>query len=268
MAEQRVQVSRKGKVVHVELHRPDKLNALDGAMFEALLAAGEALAADPGGARTVVLSGSGRAFCAGLDFAAFMQMAQESQHRPNLLERREGKLGNLAQRVALVWQEVPVPVIAAIHGVAFGGGLQIALGADLRIAAPDARLSIMEIRWGLIPDMSGTQTLRHLLRLDVAKELTFTGRIVSGEEACALGLVTRCAADPLKHAFELAEEIAQKSPDAVRAAKQLWNRAVQVDTATGLRLEEETQLRLIGSANQMEAVRANLEKRTPEFSDP
>lgn len=263
----RVVISRQGRVAHAQLNRPEKLNALDLPMFEALLAAGEQLARDRT-VRAVVLSGAGRAFCAGLDFGSFAGMAQSSGGGASLLRRQDGKAGNLAQRVALVWQEVPVPVIAAVHGVAFGGGLQIALGADIRIAAPDARLSIMEIKWGLIPDMSGTQTLRHLVRLDVAKELTFTGRIVSGEEAAQLGLVTRVAADPLAAALELACEIAEKSPDAIRAGKRLWNQAVRVDLESGLRLEEETQLQLIGSPNQLEAVRANFEKRDAEFVDP
>jgi enoyl-CoA hydratase/carnithine racemase len=263
----RVQITKRGRVAHVELNRPEKLNALDMPMFEALLRAGEWILSESG-VRAVVLSGAGRAFCAGLDFGSFLQMGQASTGRPRLLDRVPGKPGNLAQRVAWIWQEVPVPVIAAVHGVAFGGGLQIALGADIRVAAPDARLSIMEIRWGLIPDMSGTQTLRRLLRLDVAKELTFTGRIVSGEEAAQLGLVTRCAADPLGAAFALAEEIAEKSPHAVRSAKKLWNRAVEVGLAEGLELEEQMQLQLIGSPNQLEAVRANLEKRSPEFVDP
>lgn len=263
----RVVVAREGKVAQVQLNRPEKLNALDLPMFEALLSAGEQLVHDRT-VRAVVLCGAGRGFCAGLDFGSFTAMAQRARGGSSLLRRQEGRAGNLAQRVALVWQEVPVPVIAAVHGVAFGGGLQIALGADLRIAAPDARLSIMEVKWGLVPDMSGTQTLRHLVRLDILKELTFTGRIVSGEEAAQLGLVTRCADDPLAVAQQLAREIAEKSPEAVRAAKRLWNQAVRVDLETGLRVEEETQLRLIGSRNQIEAVLANLEKRMPEFEDP
>jgi enoyl-CoA hydratase/carnithine racemase len=163
---------------------------------------------------------------------------------------------------------VPVPVIAAIHGVAFGGGLQIALGADIRYATPDAQLSIMEIRWGLVPDMSGTQTLRHLVRLDVAKELTFTGRIVSGTEAEQLGLVTRVAAAPRDAALATARDIAVRSPDAIRSAKQLLNAADLVSLEEGLRLEEKLQRALLGSPNQMEAVMANVEKRPPAFRDP
>jgi enoyl-CoA hydratase/carnithine racemase len=161
-----------------------------------------------------------------------------------------------------------VPVIAAVHGVAFGGGLQIALAADIRIVHPTAQLSVMEIKWGLIPDMTGTQTLRHLVRLDVAKELTFTGRIVSGSEAVALGLATRTADDPQAEALALAREIAAKSPDAIRAGKRLLNESTVVDRAAGLALEERLQRTLLGSANQIEAVQANMAKRAPRFTDP
>lgn len=253
-------------VAIVTLNRPDKLNALDLDMFRAIGNAAQALGSQKS-LRAVILRGAGRAFCAGLDFASFAAMAGGSGGQ-ELLERREGRLGNLAQHVAWVWQELPVPVIAAVHGVAFGGGLQIALGADLRIVAPDAQLSIMEIKWGLIPDMSGSQTLRRLVRLDVAKELTFTGRIVRGEEAVQLGLATRCAADPFAEALALAREIAGRSPDAIRAAKRLWNEATQLSVADGLALEQQLQLSLIGKPNQIEAVQANFQKRPPRFADP
>ena len=171
------------------------------------------------------------------------------------------------QRPALVWKQLPVPVIAAIHGVAFGGGCQIALGADIRIARGDARLSIMEIKWGLVPDMSITQTLRDLVPLDVAKELMFTGRIVSGAEAAALGLVTRTAEDPLAEAMTLAKEIASRSPDAVRAGKRLLEQSWRADPATGLGLEVKLQGDLMGTPNQVEAVNANFENRAPAFKD-
>ncbi|MCX8071440.1 MAG: crotonase/enoyl-CoA hydratase family protein [Candidatus Binatia bacterium] len=263
--EERVQTEIEGGVAVVTLNRPEKLNALDLPMFEALTRSAAALADQPQ-IRAVVLRGAGRAFCAGLDVASFAAMAGGGG--ANLLTREQGKVGNFAQRVAWVWQEIPVPVIAAVHGVAFGGGLQIALGADLRIVAPDCQLSIMEIKWGLIPDMAGTQTLRRLVRLDIAKELTFTGRIVSGEEAVQLGLATRTASDPFEASLTLAREIAARSPDAVRAAKRLWNEATMGTVSEGLALEERLQLSLIGRANQIEAVQANLEKRAPRFQDP
>ena len=270
MSDRVVVTSLPGGVADVRLNRADKMNALDIPMFEALVATGVALAADSS-LRAVVLSGEGRAFSAGLDFTSFQSMAggARSGGAPSLLARGDAASpANFAQRAAWVWTELPVPVIAAVHGVAYGGGLQIALGADLRIVAPDAKLSVMEIKWGLVPDMSGTQTLRRLVRLDVAKELTFSGRIVSGSEAVELGLATRVAADPRAAALELAAEIASKSPDAIRAAKRLLDASGVVPVAEGLRLEESLQLGLIGRPNQIESVRANLEKRAPRFQDP
>ena len=255
-------------VADVRLNRPEKLNALDPAMFEALVNTGRELATEPS-LRAVVLSGEGRGFCAGLDFASFMGMGGlHGGGGVRLAERETGAAVNFAQRAAWVWAELPVPVIAAVHGAAFGGGLQIALAADLRLVAPDARLSVMEIRWGLIPDMSGTQTLRHLVRLDVAKELTFTGRIIDGREAAALGLVTRVAEDPRAAALAMAREIAGKSPDAIRAGKRLLNQAPLSTVGDGLALEARLQRGLLGSANQVEAVTANLQKRPPTFGDP
>jgi enoyl-CoA hydratase/carnithine racemase len=258
----RVTVSLARGIADVRLNRPDKMNALDGAMFEALVEAGRGLARERG-LRAVVLSGEGRAFCAGLDVASFLGGGGRS-----LFERGAESPANFAQRAAWIWHELPVPVIAAVHGVAFGGGLQIALAADIRFVAPDARLSVMEIKWGLIPDMSGSQTLRRLVRLDVAKELTFSGRIVSGTEATALGLATHLSDTPREAALELAREIAAKSPSAIRAGKQLLDAAGLVDVETGLRLEEQLQSALLGKPDQIEAVRANVEKREPRFSDP
>lgn len=209
-----------------------------------------------------MLAGEGAAFCAGLDFQSFMT----TPNAPQILLEREG-VANLAQEVGWVWRELPVPVIAAIHGPCFGGGLQIALGADIRLAHPEARLSVMEIRWGLIPDMGITQTLLPLVRPDVARELTYTGRRVSGTEALALGLVTRVVDDPQAEAKALADTIATKSPHAIRAAKALFERAPALGVAEGLALETELQLPLLGSKNQLEAVQANMQKRAPVFDD-
>jgi enoyl-CoA hydratase/carnithine racemase len=259
-------------VADVRLNRADKMNALDQEMFEALVEAGDSLSAERG-VRAVVLSGEGRAFCAGLDFASFAATAGArpaggaEKPRRELFDRSGKSPANHAQRAAWVWKEVPVPVIAAIHGVAYGGGLQIALGADIRLVAPDARLSVRELHWGLIPDMSGTQTLRRLVRSDVARELTYTARIVDGAEAVALGLATRVSTQPREDALAMAREIAAHSPDAVRAAKQLLEGAEQGDVASGLALEERIQRSLMGKPNQVEAVRANLEKRAPKFRD-
>lgn len=263
----RVTVSTHAGVADVRLNRADKLNALDFAMFQALIETGKSLAANRS-LRAVVLSGEGRAFCAGLDFSIFRILANRDWKGPSPFDRSDESPANFAQRAAWIWSELPVPVIAAIHGVAFGGGIQIALAADIRLVAPDARLSVMEIKWGLIPDMSGTQTLRRLVRLDVAKELTLTGRIVSGTEAVQLGLATRTSDAPREAALELAREMAGKSPDAIRAGKQLLDAAGRVSLEEGLMLEEKLQRSLIGRPNQIEAVQANLQKRASEFRDP
>ncbi len=233
-------------------------------MFKGIVDAGETILNDSS-VRAVVLSGEGRAFCAGLDFQSFAAMQDTERSSVNLFGKPEGTPANFAQYPGYIWKHVQVPVIAAVHGVAFGGGLQIALGADIRLAAPDARFSVMEIKWGLVPDMSLTQTIRDLVRLDVAKELTFTGRIVEAEEAARLGLVTRVCADPLAEAETLAKVIASKSPHAIAADKKLLEETWRSSAAEGLKLEESLQRELIGSPNQIEAVMSNLEKRTPTY---
>ena len=239
-------------------------------MFTAIIEAGESLALAKD-VRAVVLSGNGKGFCAGLDMASFAAMADqdtgEERDPTQTLLSRDNRPENFAQRPAMVWKQLPMPVIAALHGVVFGGGAQVALGADIRIAAPDLQMSIMEIKWGLVPDMSITQTLRDLVPLDVAKELTFTGKIFDGQQAAALGLVTRVADDPYAEAMQLARDIADKSPDAIRAAKTLFEEAWHADSRTGLELEASLQGGLIGSSNQLEAVAANFEKRAPAFDD-
>jgi enoyl-CoA hydratase/carnithine racemase len=267
MSDRRVTVEISGHVADVRMNRADKLNALDYEMFTSLIATGRELAREKS-VRCVVLSGEGRAFCAGLDFQSFMAMAASENGGPNLLHRDGSSAANEAQLAAWVWKEMPVPVIAAVHGVCYGGGLQIAAGADLRIVHPDAKLSVREMYWGLIPDMSGTRTLRHLLRQDVLKELTYTARIVSGTEAVALGLCTRAAEDPLAAARELAAQIAGSSPSAMRSAKRLIDDAYNItDEEEGLKLEEKMQRALLGSPNQIEAVQSNMMKRAAEFID-
>ena len=256
-------------IAEVTFNRGDKHNSLSLEMFEAIAAAVERIHHEPG-VRVVVLSGQGPSFCAGLDLGLMRQMiagdADAERVAATLMRRDEGP-DNLAQRVAYGWKSAPVPVIAAIRGAAYGGGLQIALGCDLRIAAPDARFSIMEARYGLVPDMSITATLPDLLPRDVALELTLTSRVLDAAEAHALGLVTRLAEDPLASARELAATIAARSPDAVRATKRLFNEAWRADAARGLRLEEALQVPLIGAPNQLEAVAAALEQRPPRFRD-
>ena len=262
----RITVSAEG-VAEVAMVRADKMNAIDAAMFQALVDAIAELRADRH-VRVVVLHGEGRAFCAGLDMSRFREMGagQIGGTLGHILERTHGP-ANAPQQVAWGWRELPVPVIAAVHGVAFGGGLQIALGADIRIVHPDTQLAVMEVKWGLVPDMAGCVLMTELVRPDVVRELTFTGRVVSGTEALAIGLATRVSATPLDDARALAAEIAGRSPDAIRAGKRLLNGASPVNAAAVLMAESHEQQRLIGSANQREAALAGLEKRAPRFVD-
>ena len=269
----RVTITVDGGVAQLRLNRPDKMNALDSAMFQALLDAAERLRRNRS-VRAVVVAGEGKAFCAGLDMQSFQRMQQgESVNAEagfpfdrGLMQRTFGN-ANAFQQVAMMWRDIPVPVIAAVHGVAFGGGLQIALGADIRYIAADARMSVMEMKWGLVPDMGGILLMRELARHDVVRELTFSGRQITGEEAVRIGFATRLEADPLAAATALAHQIAQQSPDAVRAAKRLLNLSLHADPATVLQAESYEQERLVGSASQVEAVMANMEKRLPKFTD-
>jgi len=266
--EDRLSVKIEGGIADVRLARAEKLNAFDDAMFAALVAMGERLKEEKN-VRAVVLSGEGRAFSAGLDMDNFAKMASG--------ERRGGKGiidgvrtaggANRAQQAVMVWREVPVPVIAAVHGVAFGAGFQLALGADLRFVAPSAKLAVMEMKWGLVPDMGGMVLLRSLVRDDIARELTYTARTFDGEEALRLGLATRVCADPRAEALQFAAEIAGKNPCAIRAAKRLLNLVADADQKTILQAEAEEQMALIGSPNQIEAVAANMQKRAANFAD-
>jgi enoyl-CoA hydratase/carnithine racemase len=266
----------------VRLTRADKRNALDGAMFLAIAAAGERLKIDSS-VRAVVVSGDGPSFCAGLDFGSFQAMGSggaggngaggngaggnAAQNGADIGAMAEGRITHLAQQIAWVWQEVPVPVIAALVGHALGGGMQLALGADIRIAHPDTKLSMREVHWGLIPDMTGTLMLSRLVRDDVMKDLVFTGRILPASEGAALGLVTRLSNDPVADALAVAREIAGRSPDAVRGAKRLINRLSNAGAAEHFAAEREIIYTLIGSPNQVEAITANFENREPKFTD-
>jgi enoyl-CoA hydratase/carnithine racemase len=263
MSDERVLLDVTDHVATVTLNRADKRNGLDLAMFEALIAAGERIAGDKR-VRVVVLQGAGKVFCAGLDWGAFLAAGDAGQR---LLARPEGSPANIAQRVGWIWQELEVPVICSLHGVAFGGGLQVALGADVRIAHPETQLSVMEIKYGLVPDMGATQTLLRLVRPDVAAELLYTGRVVLAPEAQSLGLVTRLADDPHAAARALARDIASKSPHAIRADKRLLRGAIGASPKESFLLETELQLGLLGTPNQMEAVQAAMTKRAPSFVD-
>ena len=265
----RVTVTMDGGVADVRLVRADKMNALDGAMFDALIATGDELKTQKG-LRAVVLSGEGRAFCAGLDMGSFAQMAGGGHKSVNSggvggLGARDYGIANKAQQVCFVWRQIPVPVIAAVHGVALGGGFQLMLGADMRFVAPDTKLSILEIKWGLVPDMTGTVTLRELLPMDQAKLLTMTGRMFSGTEARALNLVTGISADPLAEAEKLVAELRTRSPDAVAATKQLFHETWVAGVRRAFSKESRIQLGLLLGRNQRIATQANFSKQKPEF---
>jgi enoyl-CoA hydratase/carnithine racemase len=262
MSGERVRIEISAHVATVTLARPDKHNALDFPMFEALIGAAERLSGEAG-VRAVVIHGEGPSFCSGLDFPSVMADGLDA-----FKARGGGPMPNWFQRAAYDWLRLPMPVIAAVHGHCLGGGLQIALAADIRFARPDARLSVMEVKWGLIPDMSLTRTLPRLVGIDVAKELTYTARAISGEEAHRLGVVTHLAENPLSEARALAGEIATRSPDAVRAAKRLLEDGWTGRPEETLRLEAESQGALLGTPNQIAAVTAGVSRQPAQFSDP
>ena len=270
----RISINIDNGIADVRLIRSEKMNALDDAMFAALIEAGQSLAADRS-VRCIVLSGEGRAFCAGLDMANFGKMAggggasgapEGSDVTRGLAERTHG-ISNRAQYAVWTWREAPVPVIAAVHGVAFGGGFQLMLGSDIRIVHPEARLSIMEIKWGLVPDMAGTALMRNLVREDIVRELTYTGRQFSGVEAGEMGFATHVSETPLDDALALAQEIAGKNPDAIVAAKKIFNSAADLTDAALLQQESTLQADIIRTPNQVEAVLSTMEKRSPNYTE-
>jgi len=256
-----VSLSIEDHIAEVRLNRPEKLNALNPTMFEELTEIALQLA-DNRDVRAVVLCGEGRVFCAGLDLAS-LEMDEEF-----LAPFRHGSSSypNRFQTPAYLWKRIPAPVICALHGAVFGGGLQVALGADIRIAHPDSKLSVMEIKWGIIPDMSASQTLRDLVRLDIAKRLTFTGEIVPGSEAVELGLATQLSDNPYQEAMAMARTIAEKNPQAIALAKALYEQSWHGDSSAGLKLEETLQSHVIGSSSQDEAISSQMEKRTGRFA--
>lgn len=266
----RVIVTINDGIAEVRFNRPDKRNALDREQFAAIAEAGESLKSAEG-VRVVVLVGEGESFCAGLDFSMFSGMAGGQgtgggdRGNPGAIE--EGRITHLGQQICWVWQELPVPVIAAVHGHALGGGFQIAMGADIRIAHPDTKWSVREVHWGLVPDMTGTFMLGKIVRQDIARELTYTARMVDGREAAEIGLVTRLSDDPYADAMAMAREIAGRSPGAVRGAKALFNRMFVEGAAEQFAMEREVIHAQIGTPNQVEAIMSNMEQRPPNFTD-
>lgn len=259
-----VQTTIENGIADVRLNRPEKHNGLSSAMFEQITAAGEALQKEKG-VRVAVLSGNGPSFCSGLDVAGASMNPKDVAEK---MKAVEGSAANYFQKPAWVWKELQVPVIAALHGATFGGGLQIALAADIRIAHPETRLSVMEVQLGLIPDMTGSATLRELLPIDLAKELALTGRKIFGPEAVELGLVTRISDSPLDDALALAKEIAGRNPHATRSIKQMIDLNWKASDEEALAREAELQMKIIGSKNQMEAMAARFAKREAKFDDP
>ena len=266
----RITITVEDHVAHVEMIREDKMNALDNRMFHGLIEAAATLE-DSNDIRVVVISGRGRAFSAGLDMSNFVALVDEDQQadvqsQESLVTRTYGD-SNMFQQVCQAWHNLPMPVIGAAHNVCLGGGLHIFLGCDIRYAAPETRFAIMEIRWGLIPDMGSTPLLPHLVRRDVIKELTFTGRIFMSDEAKELGIVTQIHDDPLAAAVATAKQIAGKNPQAIRANKMVINEAAYLSPADALMLESEIQQGIMGTPNQTEAVKSELEQRPPVFKD-
>lgn len=258
----RVSVEIKDHIAHVTLTRGDKMNALDDAMFKGILAAAEEVAGSQ--ARAVVLSGEGKSFCAGLDMMSFAQMGTVDP-KAWLMERSHQD-ANEVQEISMAWRRLEIPVIAALQGAVYGGGLQLALGADIRIAAPDAKLAVMEMKWGIIPDMGGMVLLPKLVRSDVLRQLTYTATPIDAAQAERWGLVTSLAEDPLAAAQDLAAEIAGKGPNAIKAAKRMINFAESGASQSEVLLRESAeQVELIGKPEQMEVIAAQMQKRAPVF---
>jgi len=272
MINNRIEFSVENHVAHVKLSRADKMNALDNEMFDAIPMVGEQIRQDPS-IRVVVVSGDGGNFCAGLDKSNFASILEKKGVSLNdkepamvLADRTHG-IANALQYVVWMWRELPMPVIAAIDGFCLGGGLQIALGADFRYAKADSKFSILEMRWGIVPDMSSTQIMRHIIRDDVIRELTYTAKIFDAKQAKEWGFITEIVDDPLAHAMSVANEIAYKNPDAIRAAKKIIDASNYQTAEEGLLMESVEQDKIMGTPNQIEAVMAELQKRKPEFRD-
>jgi len=258
----RVRVTIAGGIAQVTMIRADRHNGMDFPMLKAMSAA-QKLLRRRRDVRCAILHGDGPSFCAGLDFKSVMANPRQAFV---LYLRLWSPIANVFQRFSLGWRQMPFPVIAAMHGNCFGAGMQLALGADIRIARGDAQLSIMESKWGLIPDMGGAVLLRELVAIDVAKELTMTSRVFSGAEGEALGLVTHLADDPLHAARELAAEIATRSPDAVAAGKFLLQRSWLRGEHGALALERGYQRRIINKRNQRISVARNQRKVDTPFA--
>lgn len=248
-------------IAHVRLARPDKLNALTLDMLDDLVATAHGLRADRR-LRAVVIAGDGDAFCAGLDFGTVMKDPRGIARR---FAPRPWRGTNTFQEAPWAYRRLPVPVIAAVHGHCLGGGLQIALAADFRIARADSTWSVLEGAWGIVPDMSGVHALSQLVGIDVAKKLTMTAAKISGERAHELGLVTDLADDPVAAATELAHQLAERSPDALAATKRLFERTWASGPRRSFARERLEQLPLLFGPNTARARQANLARTAAEY---
>ena len=270
MINDRIDLHIENHIAHVRFARGEKMNALDTKMFEAVHELDKHLRADAS-IRVVVVSGDGVNFCAGLDKSNFESMlvpaqGDEASVVSDLRTRTHG-IANGPQYAVWMWRQLPMPVIAAVEGVALGGGLQVALGADIRFAAPDSRFSIMELKWGIIPDMSSTQIMRHLVRDDVIRELTYTARVFSAKEALEWGFITSIHEQPVAHALKVAKEIVLRNPQAIRSAKKVIDQSYYLDPSQGLMMESEEQEKVMAKPNQIEAVMSVLQAREPKYKD-
>lgn len=259
----RVEVQIKDDIAYVYLNRPDKHNAIDMDMFITIRSTINKLKADRT-IRAVIVSGRGEDFCTGLDIKAVMK----SKTAPlKLLFKLLPWRANLAQYVSTGWRGVSAPVIMVVHGRCWGGGLQIALGGDIRIAKPDSSIAIMEARWGLIPDMGGTIALKEVVRLDIAKELAMTGKVINGEQALHYGIVTHVDENPYDAATRLAKEICNFSPDAVSATKKLYNKSWWSSPGLALLRESYYQIKiLIGKNSRIKAYNQTHQDKPKKFS--
>jgi len=281
LIDERIKLVVNEHVAHVVLARSEKMNALDMAMIKAIDLVGERIKADKT-IRAVVLSSDGEHFCAGLDKSVFTSLLEgadisldpskhsvieNQQKEPFKLAQRTHGVANIYQYVVWMWRELSVPVVVAIQGVTFGGGLQLALGGDCRFASPNSRFSILEMKWGLIPDMGGIQIMRNLVRDDVMRMLSYTAQEFSADKAKEWGFITDVVEDPVAHSLALAKKIAQQSPDAIRTTKKVISESYDLSAEEGLLLEAQEQDKILGNTNQVEAVMSQLQGRPAKFID-
>jgi len=259
-----IKLEIKNKIATITLNRPQKKNALTLEMLVTLSTIGDNLKNETS-LKCIIIKGSAGTFSSGIDITSFASLASDKQLLNSIMAPLDGVSYNQIQKSCLIWQEISIPVVAVLEGPVFGAGLQLALGADIRIAGDNTVLSIMETKWGLIPDMGITQTLPKLISYDQALYATLTSNLITATEAKSLGLVTICSKNPYDESTKWVKGISARSPEAIVSTKTLYKKAWSEKTTENVRLEALLQTKLIGSPNQMEAVLANIENRTPNF---